>query len=1001
MENKSRESADNANEKDLFLLQNKLLFKKFYPIKQIGKGTFSTVYLSLNIKTNDYVALKVEKRTRSDVELLEKEAFLLYALRGFGIPEVLSYGRTKAYNILVMPLLGKNLLDLFLLSKESVNINDVCCVAIQILDRIEWVHSNNIVYRDIKPENFLFGKNDKNILYLIDFGLCRKYKSSKTGIHITPRNMGKFTGTSRYASVYAMAGNEQSRRDDIESIGYMLIFLIKKKLPWQGIKGNSYKDCYHKLYLMKKNIKLEELCRGLPREIIEYMEYAKYLKFEQEPDYNYLRNIFNRILNKNRVIFEQYIFSWCRNESVNNNRKERIFNSNYKNNNNIEREFSLNKNKNSNKINIKPVEISETSKNNPMNLYNNSARAKNDITSEMSNTNKVLYNRNINSINSGYNDSIRKSLNRYNSEKEYNIISFRGNNNLNTHKSPDIRINHYLNLNKKIPFNKPDDENKKSNNRELKKIIFPKNENRNRKIISISPEHNESITNKRNNSINASVNNNLSNNYSINNNSKNKYNKINQIKTTNINTTNKANKENNYPNNRNRNERIIYNTYNTFNTYNSYNPNIDKSINNNISINNIYPKAPNEIEYFRNYKNILKTESQKIITNNNNNFKIPINKNSRTYLGKNSKSLNSILPKNKLVDQIKYSSIEIKNDNIPRQFSYNNNRNNNNQNSIETALNNKKFKSVNSTKILGYNHTTNKFINNNNYKFTNIRKINSNKKSNSNSNIYKHNNYDYKITKNENIDKLTPSKVVNKKDNTYVYNNEKEHKIQYMPKNNSTNYINANNKSINSIINQYKNNLNITNSMANMKQSNKVYDHNRQKDIYINHHTISNNNYKNYSSLQNNLKNNNVLLVKKPIISYIYKNKKSPNSIIYNNNNHNLNISKNNSYRNTRENFIQNKNEDKNIKNMKEIGIKLEPKMISNHDLKIINSSTNKKNIISSSNSYINKENNFYYENKYKTEEVDDQNRDNNNFRNKLNRINRYKIIRNRATQNH
>ena len=95
MENKSRESADNANEKDLFLLQNKLLFKKFYPIKQIGKGTFSTVYISLNIKTNDYVALKVEKRTRSDVELLEKEAFLLYALRGFGIPEVLSYGRTK------------------------------------------------------------------------------------------------------------------------------------------------------------------------------------------------------------------------------------------------------------------------------------------------------------------------------------------------------------------------------------------------------------------------------------------------------------------------------------------------------------------------------------------------------------------------------------------------------------------------------------------------------------------------------------------------------------------------------------------------------------------------------------------------------------------------------------------------------------------------------------------------------------------------------------------
>ena len=103
-------------------------------------------------------------------------------------------------------------------------------MAIQILDRIEWIHSNNIVYRDIKPENFLFGKKDPEVLYLIDFGLCRKYKSSTTGKHIKPKNMGKFTGTSRYASLYAMAGNEQSRRDDIESIGYMIIFLMKKKI---------------------------------------------------------------------------------------------------------------------------------------------------------------------------------------------------------------------------------------------------------------------------------------------------------------------------------------------------------------------------------------------------------------------------------------------------------------------------------------------------------------------------------------------------------------------------------------------------------------------------------------------------------------------------------------------------------------------------------------------------------------------------------------------------
>ena len=196
MKNSSNENPE--KEKDIFLLQNKLLFKKYQPIKPIGKGTFSTVYLSLNIKTNIYVAIKVEKRSsQSEFELLKSEAFLLYSLRGFGIPEVLSYGRTKTHNILVMPLLGESLLDIFILKKAPVNINDICVVGIQILDRIEWVHSNNIVYRDIKPENFLFGRKDKDVLYLIDFGLCRKYKSSKTGKHIKPRNLDKFTGTSR------------------------------------------------------------------------------------------------------------------------------------------------------------------------------------------------------------------------------------------------------------------------------------------------------------------------------------------------------------------------------------------------------------------------------------------------------------------------------------------------------------------------------------------------------------------------------------------------------------------------------------------------------------------------------------------------------------------------------------------------------------------------------------------------------------------------------------
>ena len=317
--------SDNNNKsifskEDSFISSNPTIFKKYKPIRVIGKGTFSSVYLSININTGQKLAIKVEKRENSETDLLESEAFLLYSLRGFGIPEVISFGRTKTYNILIEPLLGISLLDLYSKKNKKILMKDICLIAIQLLDRIEWVHTKNIVYRDVKPENFLFGKIDPEVLYIIDFGLCRKYKY-KNGKHINPKNTGKFTGTSRYASIYAMAGNEQSRRDDIESIGYLLIFLMKGKLPWQGVTGNSHKECYQKLYLMKKYMPIEKLCNGLPEGMSDYLKYAKNLRFEEKPDYNYLRSLFKEILKFLVPNISKYMFSWLIKDDIKNKTK--------------------------------------------------------------------------------------------------------------------------------------------------------------------------------------------------------------------------------------------------------------------------------------------------------------------------------------------------------------------------------------------------------------------------------------------------------------------------------------------------------------------------------------------------------------------------------------------------------------------------------------------------------------------------------------------------------
>ena len=302
----------NQEEEDKFSKENPIVFKKYKVKKKLGEGAFGEVYLGQAIlENNSYVAMKVEPRNISK-PTLESEAYLLYSLAGLGIPKVKSFGKVKNFMVLVEPLLGKSLFDIFAENHKEMPIEDVCLIGKQVIERIQWIHSKFIVHRDIKPDNFLIGKEDPNVIYLIDFGLSKQYRSHTTNQHIKFGFTGKLTGTVRFASANALRGGEQSRRDDIESIGYMLVYFMKKRLPWQGVTGTRKMERYLKIYKMKKNTTPEELCKGLPPEMVDYMTYAKKLEFEQEPNYQYLKNLFKRMLKRFHNTNDQLVFSWIK-----------------------------------------------------------------------------------------------------------------------------------------------------------------------------------------------------------------------------------------------------------------------------------------------------------------------------------------------------------------------------------------------------------------------------------------------------------------------------------------------------------------------------------------------------------------------------------------------------------------------------------------------------------------------------------------------------------------
>jgi casein kinase 1 len=278
--------------------------------KKLGSGSFGDIYLGTNRQTDEEVAIKLESVKSKHPQLLYESKLYRILAGGVGIPNVLWYGVEGEYNAMVLDLLGPSLEDLFNFCSRKFSLKTVLMCADQMINRIEYVHAKNFIHRDIKPDNFLIGLGKKaNQIHIIDFGLAKKYRDPKTQQHIPYREGKNLTGTARYASVNTHLGIEQSRRDDLEALGYVFMYFLRGSLPWQGMKGNSKKEKYDRIMEKKMSTPIEVLCKGYPTEYVTYLNYCRSLRFEDRPDYAYLRRFLKDLFFRENYQYD-FIFDW-------------------------------------------------------------------------------------------------------------------------------------------------------------------------------------------------------------------------------------------------------------------------------------------------------------------------------------------------------------------------------------------------------------------------------------------------------------------------------------------------------------------------------------------------------------------------------------------------------------------------------------------------------------------------------------------------------------------
>ncbi|XP_017870014.1 PREDICTED: casein kinase I [Drosophila arizonae] len=268
-------------------------------LDQFDKGCFGDVYLGKSLYTGERVAIKLEKKRTAHPQLAYEYRVYKTMRPALGLPRVHYYGEEDDYNALVMDLLGPSLYYLFEFCGHAFTMKTVLMLADELLLRLEQVHGRGFVHRDIKPENLCIGHDlTCKFVHLIDFGLSKKYWDPISNVHIPYREDCSLTGTARFASINAHEGIEQSRRDDLVSVGYLLIYFLSGSLPWQNLPAPTKEKKYEAIYEMKRSLSSEQLCSDYPNEFAMYLNYCYKLGFTTKPDYAMLRKRFRGLFNK-------------------------------------------------------------------------------------------------------------------------------------------------------------------------------------------------------------------------------------------------------------------------------------------------------------------------------------------------------------------------------------------------------------------------------------------------------------------------------------------------------------------------------------------------------------------------------------------------------------------------------------------------------------------------------------------------------------------------------